>query len=96
MTLLFLAASSEKYGVEKINYLRDFMKENNLVPNQPTCGSIIYAYGKHNALDEAFSIAEGLIANKIKLEIHIYKNLLKACLSAEFGGFREALSVSIK
>jgi pentatricopeptide repeat protein len=96
MTLMFLAASeNKKNGIEKISYLRNYMKENNLVPNQKTYGSMIYAYGRQNALEEAFSVADEMIANKMKLEIHIYNNLLKACLSVKFGGFQQALFVSI-
>ena len=94
MTLMFLACSNHKNGVEKIKYLREFMNEKGLVPNQKTYGSIIYAYGRNNALDEAFSMLEEMVKNKLKPGLSIFTNLLKACLSAKFGGFQHSLTVT--
>ena len=57
--------------------------------------SMINAYGRSGAAYEAFNAVDEMIAQGLKPDVDIFKNLLCACISSPSNGFKYALNVHL-
>ncbi|XP_060534881.1 pentatricopeptide repeat-containing protein 1, mitochondrial [Cylas formicarius] len=95
-TALFNACANSPWpqdGLTRARRLRDIMIEKQYTPNDTTYHAMIKAFGRCGDLTTAFSLADEMANNGIKLKSETMNFLLQACISDKEAGFRHSLLV---
>jgi pentatricopeptide repeat protein len=96
MSTLFLACSRcawPEYALRKIESVRFYLKDRNIVLNIIGYRSLILAYGMAGQLHLSFKIVDEMLDSGIDLDVIVFGNLLSSCISQPEYGFRNALKV---
>uniref|UniRef100_A0A8D8ZK45 Pentatricopeptide repeat-containing protein 1, mitochondrial n=1 Tax=Cacopsylla melanoneura TaxID=428564 RepID=A0A8D8ZK45_9HEMI len=80
-----------KTGLERVNFLRDKMREKQYDMNEANYNALIKVFGRHGKLSAAFTIVDEMLEKRIRPSLATFNFLLQACISDREAGFRHAL-----
>lgn len=86
-------SSSSKIALEKLDYVRQKLIENNVALNQAHYNAMIKGYGRHGKLFEAFQLVDEMKDKKLTIGISTLNHLLQGAITDHQAGFRHALVV---
>ncbi|KAL1452131.1 hypothetical protein WDU94_006437 [Cyamophila willieti] len=80
-----------KLGLERVNFLREKMREKQYEMNEANYNALIKVFGRHGKLSAAFTVVDEMLEKRIKPSLSTFNFLLQACISDKDAGFRHAL-----
>jgi pentatricopeptide repeat protein len=94
ITILFTACSKcawPEYALRKIESVRLYLKDRNILLDKKGYSSMIFAYGMAGQINSSFKILKEMQHSGFNLDV--INNLLSPCVSQQEYGFRFALKV---